>query len=274
MGTELENEVLDGEFDEELEAELEAEEEKPEEKKEEKVDSGDDTAAASNAAWDRDKQMIEFERSNARRAREEVSTLTSAYEQSNTQINQLKAEIAEIKDAKETEKQKLETMDPDLADDKVIKNIQLIEERLTAKEQQISAMSKKIDDYEKQQADAQAKTANEQTKASVFKSVESSMAKLDIPGAAKYRNEAVKLADELVDSGQRKQPKTFDEAIDLMTDCYLQVKKGQKTKDSVSVDTGKGGTTASGKKTGGIKPGKIEDVRAQMLKDQSWLKKD
>ncbi len=135
-------------------------------------------------------------------------------------------------------------------------------------------MSKKIDTYEKQQADVQAKTANEQAKASVFKTVESTLAKVDIPGAAKYRNEATKLADELVDSGQRKQPKTFDEAIDLMTDCYLQVKKGQTSKNSVSVDTGKGGTTASGKKTGSIKPGKIEDVRAQMLKDQSWLKRD
>ncbi len=271
METELESEILDGEFDEKLEAELEEEDKQAVEKKvekEEKVESGDDTA------YSRHQQEIDQERGNTRRAREEVSTLTSAYEQSNTQINQLKAEIAEIREAKETETLKIETMDSDNADETVIKNIQLMDARLTAKEQEISAMSKKIDTYEKQQADAQAKSANEEAKASVYKTVESTMAKLDVPGAAKYRNEATKLADELVDSGQRKQPKTFDEAIDLMTDCYLQVKKGQKAKDSVSVDTGKGGTAASGKKAGGIKPGKIEDVRAQMLKDQSWLKKD
>lgn len=271
METELKNEVVDGEFDESLEAELKEEDKLEEEKGEKKVEKTQDDY---NKDAKYTEQQIDQERKNTLRAREEVSTLTSAYEQSNTQINQLKAEIAEIREAKETETQKLETMDPDNADEKVIKNIQLLEERLTAKDLKFSAMSKKIDDYERQQADVQAKTANEQAKASVFKTVESTLAKLDIPGAAKYRNEATKLADELVDSGQRKQPKTFDEAIDLMTDCYLQVKKGQTSKNSVSVDTGKGGTAASGKKTGGIKPGKIEDVRAQMLKDQSWLKKD
>jgi len=271
MGTELENEVLDGEFDEELEAELEKEEQTEAEKEEKKVEKTQDDY---NKDAKYTQQQFDQESNNTRRAREELSTVTAAYEQSNTQINQLKADIEEIRDAKATEKQKLETMDPDLADDKVIKNIQLMDERLTAKEQEISAMSKKIDDYERQQADAQAKKAEEQAKASVFKTVESTMAKLDVPGAAKFRNEAAELADELVDTGQRKQPKTFDEAIDLMTDCYLQVKNGQKTKNSVSVDTGKGGTTTSGKKTGGIKPGKIEDVKAQMLKNRSWLKED
>ena len=273
METELENEILGSEFDEELEAELEKEEKQDDEKKvEQKAEKATQDDYNKDAKYT--EQQIDQERKNTLRAREEVSTLTSAYEQSNTQINQLKAEIAEIREAKETETQKIETMDPDNADDTVIKNIQLMDQRLTAKEQEISAMSKKIDAYEKQQVDAQAKTDHEQAKASVFKTVESTLAKLDVPGAVKYRNEATKLADELVDSGQRKQPKTFDEAIDLMTDCYLQVKKGQKTKDSVSVDTGKGGAGASGKKAGGIKPGKIEDVRAQMLKDQSWLKKD
>lgn len=272
MEIELENEVVDGEFDESLEAELEAEDKQAEEEKPEKKVEKTQDDYNKDAKYT--EQQFDQERNNTRRAREEVSTLTSAYEQSNTQINQLKVEIAEIREAKETEAQKIGTMDPALADDTVIKNIQLMDQRLTAKEQEISAMSKKIDAYEKQQADIQAKTANEQVKASVYKTVESTMAKLDIPGAAKYRNEATKLADELVDSGQRKQPKTFDEAIDLMTDCYLQAKKGQTSKKSVSVDTGKGGTIASGKKTGGIKPGKIEDVRAQMLKDQSWLKED
>jgi chromosome segregation ATPase len=272
MDTELENEVLDGEFDEELEAEIEEEDHQQEKDKDEKVDSGDDTASTSNAEWDRDRQMIEFERSNARRAREELTTLSTAYEQSNQQIEQLKAELEEIKQDKKAETQKLEEMDPDMVDDKVANNIRLVNQRLSEKEQQIDQMAKKIDAYEKLQAEAQAKSANEQAKIDVYTTVEEFLDDMGVKGAAKFRNAAAKLADDLVDSGEKSQPQTFKQAVKLMRECYLQVKDSKTSRNSVSVDTGKGGAGASGKKAGGIKPGKIEDVRAQMLKDQSWLK--
>lgn len=250
----------------------------------EELEETDPTAEAADVstevsdeteAWDRDRQALDFERANARRAREELDTITEAYEQSKNQIEQFKQEIENLKTAKQEEKDKLEDMDPDMADEKVIKNIRLINTRLDEKSRQLDDALKKIALYEQQQAEDKAKRLNEQAKEDVFTTVEEFLEDMGVKGAARYRNEANKMADDMVDSGKCVQPKTFKQAVKLLRECYLQVKKQKDkgTKKTVSVDTGKSGTGV-GEKKSGIKSGPIDDVYKQMLKDRSWLDED
>jgi len=278
--TELDNELLledgnlvkkDSEI-EDLEEETVDDGENAGEKEADKEDSGQQEESEKEK-WNRDKQMIEFERGNARRAREELNTVSQAYQQATDQLEALKAEVEELKTEKKTAK--LEEMDPEMADEKVIKNIKLIENRLSEKEKAITEMSKKIADYEKQQEAQQRQTANEQAKLDVYTTVEDMFADFGVKNAVRFRNDAIKLADDLVDSGEKMQPTTFKQAVKLMKECYLQVKeKADKSskKKTVSVDTGKGGTGSTGDNNTGIKPGPLKDVAAQMLKNRSWLK--
>lgn len=255
MDTETEKDLLEEELEEQEAAEKD---EKPE------------TEVADETAYTPEKQQLDQERANARRAREELATITSAYEQSTSQIEQLKQDMANIQAAKETEKDKLEDMDPEMADEKVINNIRRLDQRLAGKEKQLDEALKKIQAYEQQQQEAEQQKANARAKEAVLLTVEKTLKKMGVSGAAKYRNEANSLADELVDSGQRVKPNTFTEAIDLMTDCYLQIKDKAKKKKTVSVDTGRAGAGVTGKKSG-IKPGTLDNVREQMLADRSWL---
>lgn len=231
----------------------------------------DVTSPADETAYTKEKQQLDFEKANARRAREELATMTEAYEESLNQAEQLKKELENIRSAKTKEENKLEEMDDDLVDEKVKKNIHLLEQRLEAKSQLLDKAVEKIELYEQKIQQDEQQKKNDQIKESVLSAVEKQLEKFGTKGAAKYRNEANKLADELVDTGVRKQPKTYTEAIDLMTDCYLQIKnQKEQKKKSVSVDTGKGGTGA-GEKKSGIKAGTLDSVASQMLTDRSWL---
>jgi len=261
MGTELDIDNTDLELEnEDLETELKDTEPKDEDKEKE---------------WDKTRQDLDFERANARKARAELETMTEAYEQANTRLNELQEQISELKDAKQNEQDRLDEMDPDLVDASISKNIQTLERRLAQKEQQLSAINKKIEDYEKAQADAETKRRNEEARETVFTTVEDVLVEAGIQAPGKYRNEANKLADHMVDRGEAKQPRTLADAVKLMTKCYLQVKKEQESKSKskskgVSVDTGKAGTTPAKPAETGIKPGRLSDIKAQMLKDQSW----
>ncbi len=256
-------------------SESELTDEEASEKEEETEEKEEEEKSEEKDKWDKDKQMIEFERANARRAREELSTIQTAYSQANEQLNQLKQEITSLKHEKKEEANKLEDMDEDMVDKAVSKNIRLIENRLREKEKQVDDILKKISQYEESQAENQRKESNEQAKQAVFRTTEKTLARAGIKNMAKYRSAANELANHLVDIGQVIQPQNFEEAVDLMADCYLKVKeraeKKIKKKGSVSVDTGKGGVGGTRKKETGIKPGKLKDVKAQMLKDRSWL---
>ena len=256
MGTETELDVdLEEESDIDETPSKEAEPEKPD-----------------KDAWDKDRQALDFERANVRRAHEQIETLNQAYEQATSKITELESMLQSLKTEKQSEQDKLDDMDPDIVDEKVANNIRRLEKLIIEQRSQLGETRQEIAYYKQRIAEEEAQKRNEQAKESVLSTVEDVLAENGVQGAAKYRNEASKLADELVDTGKEKQPKTVQDAIKLMTKCYLQVKasKDKSKKGSVSVDTGKAGPTTPARKSTGIKPGRLADVKAQMLQNPSW----
>lgn len=254
----------------------------------------DDTASAAVPAdtteYTRDKQMADQERANARKAREETQVAQDAFEEASERATKLERELVGLKAANDAEKQKLHTqqqkledMDPDLVDAKVIKNIQQLEQRLRDQDSlfqqqksellgQLKELSGKAQTYEQERQTAMERERHDKTVEGVLSTVEKSLKRHGIAGAEKYRTEALKLADELVDSGQAERPNDPFSAVDFMEDCYLKVKdKYDKGKSkTVSVDTGKSGVGPVAKTK--RKTGSLDEIAADMLNDKSWKK--
>lgn len=256
--------------------------------KAEEVEPGDDTG------YSRQQQQLDQERANARRAREELAAMTERYEQvqeeANAKISQLEDRFEQLSQANdekraslEAEKQRLEDMDPDMVDASVRKNIASLQKQLAEQaanfarreaefNKHISALSQKAEALEQERQQSAEDARHKKAVESVLTRVENSLTKMGIKGAAKYRSEAMKLADELVDSGQVKRPTDVIEGVELMEDCYLKVReRHEKKKSPVSSDTGKSGPGTSGSKSG-LKPGTLDEVYDQMLKSDDWLK--
>ncbi|HIJ71150.1 MAG TPA: hypothetical protein HPP87_07280 [Planctomycetes bacterium] len=224
--------------------------------------------------WDKERQKEDFDRANSRyrRAEAELATMTEANERANVKLAELEEQVKALTDKKTDEQHRLDEMDPEFVDEKVANNIKRLEQRIRDKENQLAEIGDKISRYEQQQAEAEAKRKSEEAREEVLSTVEYSFEEHGISGAAKYRSEAIKLADELVDSGEVKRPTSLTAAVKLMTRCYIQVKnKKEKKTKTVPVDTGKGGAVQAGAKKTGIKKGSLDDVAAQMLEDTSWL---
>lgn len=224
--------------------------------------------------WNQTRQERDFARANERKARAELETMTEALEQSNTKMAQLEEQLAGLQQQKQDEQDKLAEMDPDLVPEEVSRNILTLERQLKQKADQLSSIQEKVARYEQEQQKAEEKRRQDAVRNAVFDTVETALAEVGIQGAGQYRNEANKLADQLVDSGEEVQPETMAAAVKLMTKCYRQVRNAKTSKKSASVstDTGKSGATpeSPAKKTGEIKPGRLAEVKAQMLKNTSW----
>lgn len=239
------------------------------------------------------KQELDQERANARRAREERAEAQELYESANERAESLQRELEELKKAnkaesarlearQQVEQDKLDEMDPDLVDTQVIKNIQTIERRLKAQREEFQKKEEsllgRIDDlsaktvrYEKERAESQRKAEIKEKIDSVLNRVEASLKLHGVDTPGQHRTEAMKIADELVDKGDRKKPVNVLQGVELMEECYLKViAQHNKKKKGVSVDGGKAGVTTGVKTKGQRKTGSLDEVAADMLKDKSW----
>jgi hypothetical protein len=244
--------------------------------------------------WDRHRQELDIERANARKAREELSAVSELYDSASDRVNNLESQLeqlktsndqerARLKTEQQNEQDKLDEMDPEIVDEKVIRNIKAIEKRLLSQSQefakreetlmgQIKDLSQKTSRYEQEKAEAKQRSEHEKAVESVLNEVEDSLKDLHGVGTpGQYRTEAMKIADDLVDKGERKRPGNILEGIKLMRECYVKVISAHQKKKSVSVDGGKSGVTP-GVKAGQRKTGSLDEVAADMLKDKSWQK--
>lgn len=261
----------------------------------EEQENGLVTEPADTTVYTLDKQMLDQERANARRAREELASVSELYEQANERAESFERELEEIKSTYEKDKAKLEAaqqeeqdkldeMDPDIVDEKVIKNIKVIENKLKRQSEKfekekadllsrIQSLSTKTSQYEKEQAEIKKKAEREKAIESVLSRVEKSLQMHNVKTPGQYRTEAMKMADDMVDKGECKKPENILEGVELMEKCYLLVIEQQQKKKGVSsVDDGKSGLTPGAKAKDEIKPGSLSEVKAQMLKNKSWLK--
>lgn len=251
-------------------------------------------------AWDKDKQALDFERANARKAREELESLSEVYQSQSERLESLEKELGELKSSsqsyremlereKQAEQDKLDEMDPDLVDPSVSKNIKRLEallreqadkydsERKALKEE-IGLLKEKASGYETERQQLKAKEYHSRVVNSILSEVEDSMKAQGVDSPGKFRSDALKLADDLVDSGKEKRPnrerdgesQSVLDAIRLMKKCYLEVKsRHEKKSKGVSVDGGGSGVEPS-VKSDEIKPGSLAEVKAQMAKNKSW----
>lgn len=251
------------------------------------------TTPEDDTEYSAHEQQLDQERGNARRAREELSSVSGLLESANAESKYLRAEMDELKKANSEEKSRLEAaqqaeqdkldeMDPELVDQQVIKNIQVIEKRLQSQSDNFrkektellslqKGLSDKLAKLEDERADTQRKSANNEARESVLSRVEASLKLHGVTTPGQYRTEAMKIADDMVDNGQRTRPDSLLKGVELLEECYLKViDQHSKKKKNVSVDGGSSGVSSGVKSTAERKTGSLDEVKADMLKDKSW----
>lgn len=243
-------------------------------------DTKAEDSEAKQAEWDKKRQEAEqnaaVAKAEAQRARAEAEEYASALADTQDKMAELEAKIEQQQEAIGEQKDELREMDPDIVDRSVIDNVKALEAKLASLTKEHSELKSKATEYERSERDKIEKAHKEEAINDVLTSVESQLADEEITqqllsgdSPAKFRNAAIKVADELVDSGKEKQPKTGAQGVRLMRKCYLQVIKQARDekKKSVPTDSGGGGVPHQPETK---KRGTRAEVLADMKKTGSW----
>ncbi len=213
--------------------------------------------------WDKVQQTLDQEKSNRVKATVERDAMAEQLSTSQTKIEALEAKITSIAEAKELNV--VDLLDSDLVDPSTIKAVTKLSDELRAARDQVTELSQFKTSTEQRFAKAD---VDNRRKAATDKI----LTKCDNRYGAKYRNDAFKLANELVKSGNENQPQNEWDGLELMEKCYEQVKteadKTQEDPKTLVTDTGGGGVPFDDTK---VKTGSHEDVLADMKKNKgSW----
>jgi len=241
----------------------------PEELAEEKKAADEAAKAEETKKWDEHKQELDQAKSVANKARLEAQENAEALEEANARIAEMQKAVDANKEVVQDKKDQLAAMDTDLVDKGVVSNITRLEDKIKKQEVQIKKASERSAKIEVKEQERQNALAVERMKQEI-------LSDCDKEFGSKYRNDAYKLADSLVDSGEEKQPKTQFAGYKLMRKCYKQIKdeaeakekeKADKEKKSAPTDSGSGGFSHTKTKR---KSGSMKEVLADMKKDTSW----
>ncbi len=220
--------------------------------------------------WDKEKQRADQAEANVKKLTEEKvelterfdevsGTLTSVQEQSDSLTAKLEGLESELADAK-TIKADQDKLDPDLVDPSVVKKIETLEAQRTADQEVQTELKAQIEEL--QETKTRFEAAEEASKEQVAKDSrrEKILSKMDERYGAKYRNDAVKLAQEKVEKNG-KAPIDTEDIIFLVEDCYKEVLekalKGKKDEPIIPVDSGAGSLSF---KEGEIPEGTLNEV--------------
>lgn len=225
---------------------------------------------AETKKWDEHKQKLDQAESVANKARLEAQENAEQLEQAQGQLAEMQEKLKANQQKVQDKKDDLAEMDSQYVDKGVIANIHRLEESNRKLEERCKKYEEKISTIENGEQQRQDTLAVEKMKQEI-------LSDCDKEFGSKYRNDAYKLADSLVDSGKEKQPKTQYAGYRLMRKCYTQVKDEAEAKEKAEkekanptpTDSGSGGishTSASKRKSGTMK-----EVLADMKKDKSWL---
>ena len=239
----------------------------PEKTKEELEAEEKTKAEESQKKWDEQKQKIDQAESVANKAKLQTEEYAEALEESNAKLAEMQAKLDANEQATQTKKDELAAMDSQYVDKGVVANIQRQEVSNKNQAEKIAKLEEKITKAESIEQERQDTRAVEGMKQEILKDCDKEF-------GSKYRNDAYKLADSLVDNGKEKQPKTQYAGSKLMRKCYKQVKdeaeakvKAEEDKNKVPTDSGSGGISHTKTKR---KSGTMTEVLADMKKDTSW----
>jgi len=239
----------------------------PELETKEKLEAEEKAKAEESKKWDEHKQKLDQAESVASKAKLETEQYAEALEESNEKLAEMQARLdANQKDVQD-KKDELAAMDTQYVDKGVYSNIQRQEENNKKQAEKVTKLEEKIAKAETIEQQRQDALATEGMKQEILKDCDKEF-------GSKYRNDAYKLADSLVDSSKEKQPKTQYQGYVLMRKCYKQIKdeaeakvKAEEDKKKVPTDSGSGGVSHTKTKR---KSGTMQEVLADMKKDTSW----
>jgi len=205
-------------------------------------------------------QQLEQEKANAQRAREERDSVQGQLDNAQADLAARQEELDEATGKLDEldAKSKSGELDP-LVDDSIKQVVGGLREEIAALTGTVKTLTKETESQKRTAAEAKAQTEHQQRVTRVLETTE----KLgDFP--VKYRNAALKIADELVDGGKESKPESIEDGILLMSKCYKQAvsnEESKKKKASTATDNGAGGIVFD---ESGLKRGSHNDVLADM----------
>lgn len=239
-------------------------------KTKEELEVEEKTKAEESKKWDEQKQKLDQAEANTSKAKLQTEEYAEALGEKETQLAEMQAKLDTNQKTVETKKDQLAEMDSQFVDKGVVSNIHRLEESNKKQAERIAKQEEKIAKAETIEQQRQDALMVEGMKQEILKDCDKEF-------GSKYRNDAYKLADSLVDNGKEKQPKTQYQGSILMRKCYKQIKdeaeakvKAEEEKKKVPTDSGSGGISHT-KTT--RKSGTMQEVLADMKKDTSWLTK-
>lgn len=224
------------------------------------------------------KQQIDQERANAKRAREALEETRAENEQLVEELQSVRGELTSLKgQLKETltakEYKELADLDPEATDvPDLVKAFQKTTEKIHALELQNAKMQQFIESEQGRQRTSAAQNAQRATEEEIY-------SLCDEEFGAQFRTEAIRRADEMVDSGEVAQPKTVAQGIRLMRKAYAEVAGKHKPKEEppkkhVPTDTGLRGLSVTDlEDSEEFKSGPLDEVRKDMankMKAGKW----
>jgi len=222
-------------------------------------------------AWDKTRQEVDQYKASVEKMSEEkaelqgqVETLQDTIEAERAATAEKLASIEEKLEAKakaeDTKVDDIDSLDPDYVDAKVINALKSLKAQgdqlraqLADKDKDLAALKQAKEAYEAEKA----QSAEEQRKAALK---ESMLSDLDAEFGAKFRNDAVKLANDKVKK-DGKAPEGDYHIFQFIRKCYKEIAekapKDTPKEPKVPVDTGAG---SIGFKSEGLKEGSIDEV--------------
>ena len=222
-------------------------------------------------AWDKTRQEVDQYKASVEKMSEEKAALQGQVTELQTEIEAERSATAEklaaIEEkleakakAEDTKVDDIDTLDPDYVDVKVINALKSLKAQgeqlraeIAAKDKDLAALKKAKEAYEAEKV----QSAEEQRRSELK---EAMLSDLDAEFGAKFRNDAVKMANEKVKK-DGKAPEGDFFIYKFIRECYKEVAekapKETPKEPKVPVDTGAG---SIGFKSEGLKEGSIDEV--------------
>lgn len=258
----------------EVKEELEQEEEKPQEVSGEtdkaKGPAVESEKAKQPADYEKTQQQLDRERANLRRAKAALAEAQAQREELAGQVTGLQTQMTDLqKQLKDQlsakEYANLANLDPDTTE---VPDLVKAFQGQTAKLQKLEADNASMREYVE---DLKAREQQEQVTKAKSEVEEEIYSTCDEDYGAQFRNEAIAMADKLVDDGEVDPPRTQMQGLKLMRKCYAEAAKKHakpdKPKAQVPTDTGLHGlSVADIEDSEEFKPGTLDQVKADMAK--------
>ena len=229
-----------------------------------KVEEKKEETKKDQETWDKERQRADQAESVAAKARTETQQYATALEDTKSQLAEATQKLESSQKETQDKKDELNLMDSALVDSNVISNFEKVQAKETVNAAKLAELEKFKVQYETDRKDRLQKDAVDKARDEILTDCDSEF-------SPKFRTEALKMADELVDSGKEKRPVDKYGGYKLMRECYRKVSEKETSgKADAAVDTGAGG--APPVKKAARKAGTMKEVLADMKKDQAWRK--